>query len=374
MTLVDVILYTREGCGLCDEAKAELEALAQAFPLRLREVDIRQNPALEGVLSEHIPVIEIQGNRLESPIDSTDLRLAVIRAITQAAREPTSVTTKRADMNLQPQSAPADQVDYPKATGRKREIIIALDKLFLQFARHWVAVLSLLAGIYVGLPFVAPVAMHFGWTGVARVIYTVYNTVCHQLTFRSWFLFGEQPYYPRALAGLPVGSFEQYVSQEPAFQGIDPYTLDARLYTVARAFPGSERMGWKVALCQRDVGIYAAIVLFGVVYSLLKRVGVKVPYLPFWAYILFAIVPLGLDGFSQLLANPPFNGLGLPFYPIRESTPLLRTLTGALFGVGNAWLAYPYLDDSMQETIALITAKLSRAGVLKVAETPQAAD
>jgi uncharacterized membrane protein len=374
MTPINVILYTREGCGLCDEVKAELEVLGQSFPLRLQEIDIRQDPALEEALSNRIPVIEIQGNRLESPIDSSALRAALVRAVVQTGRTLSSLGTKSGGADLQPQPASDAPSDYPKATGRKREIIIALDKLFLQFARHWVAVLTLLAGIYVGLPFAAPVAMHFGWTGAGRVIYTVYNTVCHQLAFRSWFLFGAQPYYPRALAGLPVGTFEQYASQEPAFQGVDPYTLDARLYVVARAFPGSERMGWKVALCQRDVGIYAAIVLFGLLYILLKRIGVKVPYLPFWAYILFAIVPLGLDGFSQLLANPPFNGLGLAFYPIRESTPLLRTLTGALFGAGNAWLAYPYLDDSMQETIALITAKLSRAGVLKTAEAPQAAD
>jgi uncharacterized membrane protein len=374
MKLVDVILYTREDCGLCDEVKTQLEVLAQTFSLRLHEVDIRQEPLLEKALFDRVPVVEIQGNRLESPIDSADLRTAVIRAVMQATHESASPSTRSKNVDSQTRPVSEAQNDYPKAAGRKREIIIALDKLFLQFARHWVVVLTLLAGIYVGVPFAAPVAMHFGWTGAARVIYTVYNTVCHQLAFRSWFLFGEQPYYPRALAGLPVGSFEQYASQEPAFQGVDPYTLDARLYTTARAFPGSERMGWKVALCQRDVGIYAAIVLFGIVYILLKRIGVKVPYLPFWAYIVFAIVPLGLDGFSQLLANPPFNGLGLVFYPIRESTPLLRTLTGALFGAGNAWLAYPYLDDSMQETIALITAKLSRAGVLKTVEAPQAAD
>jgi hypothetical protein len=55
----------------------------------------------------------------------------------------------------------------------------------------------------------------------------------------------------------------------------------------------------------------------------------------------------------------------LSFYPIRESTPFLRALTGALFGIGNAWLAYPYIEESMQETIEMLNEKLTRAGALK---------
>ena len=40
---------------------------------------------------------------------------------------------------------------------------------------------------------------------------------------------------------------------------------------------------------------------------------------------------------------------------------MLRTITGMLFGVMNAWLALPYLEESMIETQALITAKLAGA-------------
>ncbi|MGE3267883.1 MAG: DUF2085 domain-containing protein, partial [Chloroflexota bacterium] len=41
--------------------------------------------------------------------------------------------------------------------------------------------------------------------------------------------------------------------------------------------------------------------------------------------------PMALDGFTQL-----FN--------LRESTPELRTFTGALFGVASVWLIYPRVD------------------------------
>ena len=48
----------------------------------------------------------------------------------------------------------------------------------------------------------APVLMKAGWTTPANWIYKAYSLVCHQLSYRSFFLFGEQYAYPRELAGL----------------------------------------------------------------------------------------------------------------------------------------------------------------------------
>jgi uncharacterized membrane protein len=244
-------------------------------------------------------------------------------------------------------------------------MVIWLDKRVLGFSKRWAIVLGLLAALYAGIPFVAPVAMHFGQTGIANVIYSVYSPLCHQFTFRSWFLFGQQTAYPRQLAGVPGQTFEQAAGADPSFAGIDLTTMNTAMIFAAKAFRGDDQMGWKVAFCERDVAIYAAIGLFGFVFAGLRRLRVKIPYLPFWAYVLFAIGPIGLDGFSQLFANPPFNGFGLAFYPIRESTPLLRTITGALFGLGNGWLVFPYIEDSMVETRILVQDKLTKAGVLR---------
>ncbi len=274
--------------------------------------------------------------------------------------------------HLEPRKDGAE-IGLKKDTGHKRRSAITLNKLALGFTRHWVAVISLFMALYAGLPFLAPMAMHAGLTGLGNVIYTIYAPLCHQLPFRSWFLYGEQIIYPRAQAGLPGGTFEDYASVESFFEGVDVETVNPQLIIEGKRFKGSERMGWKVAFCERDVSIYAAIALFGVVYVVLRRLGIKVPYLPFWAYLLIAIIPIGLDGFSQFFSNTPFNGFGLSFYPIRESTPLLRMLTGALFGIGNAWLAYPYIDESMQESRELIEAKLIRAGVIQMTKA-QAGD
>jgi hypothetical protein len=151
--------------------------------------------------------------------------------------------------------------ETPRVTGRKRDTVIWLDKRILTFSRHWTTFIGVLVGIYAGLPFLAPVAMHYKQTAVANVIYTVYSPVCHQFAFRSWFLYGEQAAYPRAIAGAPGETFEEAAANDPAFSGIDLETLNTPLVYAAKAFRGNEQLGWKVAFCERDVAIYVALAL-----------------------------------------------------------------------------------------------------------------
>jgi hypothetical protein len=73
---------------------------------------------------------------------------------------------------------------------------------------------------------------------------------------------------------------------------------------------------------------------------------------------LFGIAPIGIDGFSQLLGNAPFN-----LWPPREALPIFRVVTGTLFGLANVWLGFPYLEMSMKETRDQILAKFARAGI-----------
>jgi hypothetical protein len=61
------------------------------------------------------------------------------------------------------------------------------------------------------------------------------------------------------------------------------------------------------------------------------------------------MLPIGLDGFSQLFSQMNWAWLS-SILPYRESTPLLRVLTGGLFGFTTAWFAYPYMEESMAET------------------------
>jgi hypothetical protein len=50
---------------------------------------------------------------------------------------------------------------------------------------------------------------------------------------------------------------------------------------------------------------------------------------------------------------------------LRESSPFLRTFTGALFGFMLAWLTYPHVEGGMKGTERDLERKLRRIGELE---------
>ena len=216
----------------------------------------------------------------------------------------------------------------PMGAGQRRAVILA-DRFVFWLSKHWLAICNLLAFLYVGFPFLAPVLMHLGVEGPAWGIYAVYDLQCHQLPQRSWFLFG-----PRFSYTLPELMQRVGTSVVP-----DPWASD---------FIGNGMVGYKVALCQRDTAIYGAILLFGLVYGLLRRRW-RVSALPWWAYVGFGILPMLLDGGYQFLSY--VLALFWPQGPVapHETTPALRVITGALFGLATVWLAYPLVQEAMDD-------------------------
>ena len=103
--------------------------------------------------------------------------------------------------------------------------------------------------------------------------------------------------------------------------------------------------GYKTALCERDVAIWGSFFVFGLFFALFRK---RIKPLPWYLWVLLAIVPAGLDGGSQLL------GFMVDIFPdlpiIRESTPFLRTLTGSMFGVFTGWFIYPQIETTMAGT------------------------
>ena len=59
----EVVLYTREGCSLCDKAKAAILAVRREVPFNYREVDIGWSGDLYEDHKHDIPVVEIDGQR-----------------------------------------------------------------------------------------------------------------------------------------------------------------------------------------------------------------------------------------------------------------------------------------------------------------------
>ena len=227
----------------------------------------------------------------------------------------------------------------------------------LKLSRHWLHVVLVILGIYISLPWVAPTLMKIGLTGPADVIYTLYSPFCHQFAFRSFFLYGEQPVYPRTVSDTDWTPYEEYIQDVPEFENIvDPvntFTVDYQL--TSRFFKGNNQMGYKTTLCERDIMIYTMLFVGGLIYSRLRW---RLRPVPIWLYIILGLGPIGIDGFSQLLSYPPFE-----FWAVRETEPAFRVLTGALFGLMNAWLVFPYLERSMQETRAQLETKLRQAGI-----------
>jgi glutaredoxin len=56
-------LYHAEGCHLCESAKRVLAQVGADTPFELEEIDITGDPELERRYREHIPVVEIDGER-----------------------------------------------------------------------------------------------------------------------------------------------------------------------------------------------------------------------------------------------------------------------------------------------------------------------
>jgi len=245
------------------------------------------------------------------------------------------------------------------AASRERSLGVTINRIVYRFSRHWLLVFTLLWGLFIGLPWLAPVLMKIGWTGAGNAIYLIYSTQCHQLPQRSFFLFGEKSMY--ALAEVQVAWQN---TNNPA---------------VLRQFIGNPEMGWKVAWSDRMVSMYTAIFVSGLLYWPLRK---RLKPLPIWAFVLF-VLPMALDGGTHLISD--IAGIGNGF---RDSNAWLaaltgnifpatfyagdtlgsfnswsRLITGVLFGLGAVWLAYPYLEEAFAETAGEIKAKFQKVGL-----------
>jgi uncharacterized membrane protein len=299
---IQLNLYVREGHPACREARGWAESLQAEYPLVFELRDVDSSPAWREAYGADVPVAEVNGRRLKTPLTLDELKsaLAVAKAIG----------------------------DYQKETAvpnSVHKVSKSIDRFAEWLSRHWLAVFNGFVAIYLGLALLAPVLMKVGATTPASWIYSVYSATCHQLGFRSFYLFGQKPYYPRA--------------EFAADTGIDPNDLWA-----ARAFRGNSLLGYKVALCERDVAIYSGFILAGIFFYFFRK---KIKPLHWILWILIGIAPIAVDGGSQLLSYLPFIS-----FPPRESTPLLRALTGLLFGVTSVWFAYPYMEESLEEDAA----------------------
>ena len=204
--MLTVTLYMREDCHLCEQAKTDLESLQEQYPHRLVEVDIDSDSALQRAYLVEIPVVEVGPYQLKAPFDRQKL-----------------MVTLGAANDRRNQLEELGGETYEARVRRGQEISGA-DRAMLWISRHYLAILNFIMLLYVGLPFLAPVLMHSGATAPARVIYTIYSPLCHQFGFRSFFLYGEQAYYPLEEASIEgVLDFESATGPQRKVQGTRPW-------------------------------------------------------------------------------------------------------------------------------------------------------
>ncbi len=314
--MIQVFLYIAlDDVQSLNEIKTRLEDIKDAFPHELHIVDINHEEILKKEFGEITPVLDIGVYRLIKTFELEEIRFAF----------------EKAEERLLEAKSKGNEVMVERIT--EPIMMTKSDRASRWFSNHYMHLVNGFLFLYVFLAFLAPALMKIGWEVPARVIYRVYSPLCHQLAYRSFFLFGEQFYYPSQLAGV-----EGVISYGQA-SGLNENDVAA-----ARSFLGNEIMGYKMTLCQRDIAIYSALFLFGLIFSLSGR---TIKPLPWYLWIIIGLGPIGLDGFSQLLGQ---TGLGIfAWIPLRESTPLFRAVTGVLFGLASAWFGFPYLEESVLE-------------------------
>jgi uncharacterized membrane protein len=219
-------------------------------------------------------------------------------------------------------------------TGRGRGVSSSagwLERVERWALQHWLALFNTAAGLFAGLPVLAPILLAAGLTGPALLIYAAYGTTCHQWPGRSYFLFGPQLTYTMA-------------------------ELDALGLGRVRDFVGDAALGFKVAYCERDFAIYTTIFLAGLLYSLWRA-----RWRPLSVSVFVCcLLPMALDGGTQLVG-------------LRESSWELRSLTGALASLAAVALVYPRLDRAFTPMARPATALPGSPDIGRLAEAARRA-
>ncbi len=315
--MMQVVIYTAAGLQEdTNRMEALLASLAQKYPYKLTIVDISNNVFLAEAFAGKLPNLEFGQFNFSCHVSPDALEQALEQ--TRYFLE-TEKNTKN-KLSLRIASEPAK--------------FTAWNRFSLWFSTHYLQVIMTFLILVVGLAFLAPLLMEAGLPDAAQSIYSLFHPFCHQLAFRSLFLFGEQAFYPRELANI---------------EGLTTYGEATSLYeqdfAAASAFLGSPEMGYKVALCQRDIAIQLSLLIFTLIFALSRQ---KIEPIPIYIWFIFGLLPIALDGGTQLLSQLGLQGLA--WLTPRESASWQRLLTGALFGLFSAWFILPILRESMLET------------------------
>ena len=73
-----VTLYTKHGCGICEQAENHLRAVQRLIQFQLEVVYIEEDPVLLDRLGDRVPVVYVDGREVAAaPIDTAVVEAAL---------------------------------------------------------------------------------------------------------------------------------------------------------------------------------------------------------------------------------------------------------------------------------------------------------
>ncbi len=136
-----------------------------------------------------------------------------------------------------------------------------------------------------------------------------YKFLCHQMTSRSYCYF-------------------------PQSKSIEDCSISNEFNPSKESIVEKEgKTGYKFPVCARDVGFYLFAFLGGIVLFFLNKY--KSDEMPSPIWLIIAIIPMGLDGGTQLIG-------------LRESTNIIRLITGSIAGIALPFYIVPMLNKLLK--------------------------
>ncbi|MEP6774903.1 MAG: DUF2085 domain-containing protein [Chloroflexota bacterium] len=300
---MQITLYTKPDCADCDSVRETLQRLMDRYALAISEVSIADPgfEALQPGAEDRLPILQAQGlgiGRLVSPITDTEIVTYLERASTGIA------AAIIAPASTQPAS---DLAALPPELFREN----ALERAARWIGTRWVRLATIGLGIFVILPWLAPLFAAAGWWALADPIYTVYAFQCHQLPERS-----------------------------------------------------AHICGYEVGQCWRCNALYGGTFIFALLYGRARSTNSKrlqwltKPLSP-WLYVLL-LLPIAIDGLTHMFgwrdtidpSTPATFGSFLVGSQEFSLNWILRILTGLIAAVATVAFGFPRMQKAMDDAEA----------------------
>ncbi len=227
----------------------------------------------------------------------------------------------------------------------RRKLVLWAHWRVLWLSHHWLAVFNTFFGLFVGLAFVTPVLAAYGFEATADTLYSLYAITCHQLPSRSYFVLGQQV----AICHRDVAIYATLLVGGLIFQGVRERLKPPALrwyvfFLVPMALDAGMAMASELLQFTTMTMLWAmGLMALGITSGILRRQH----YLTWHSYLFFAFGPLAL--------------IYLHFFGPYQSDWTRRTLTGFIFGAGTIWFAYPHFEIAFNNFRAQVIAKLQIA-------------